>query len=230
MPRKVQGGRRTGSKGTFRPGGNAYTNQERSLKVRTLTTSENVNTGNNVTFPDGTSLTTAFLPFNHKRFTGTKLYDGTNGLNKPGNWTKADPKDVELVDLSVKIQPNSASQKVVIQISICGEWELYPNQGSVSLQRVIDNDDTWLDGRDKDIDNRMPLNAMFAKTADTASISPETLSFIYVDEPNTTSVVTYKVYIKTRSTQSFALNRTIADGSNSDYERGISTITVECRN
>ena len=215
------------SRGNFRPGGTAYTNNQRTLKVRTLTTSENVNIGNNVTFPDGTSRTTASLPFNHKQFTGTKLYD------VPGPWTKADPKDFELSDLSVKIQPNSASKKVVIKMSICGEW-VSPKHGSVSLQRVIDNDVTWLDGRDKEIEDRVPLNAMFAMTADNVnSVSPETLSFIYVDEPETTSVVTYKVYIKsTSNNNTFGLNRTTQDNSTNDYEdvRGISTITVECKN
>ena len=72
MPRKVQGGRRSGSSGTFRPGGNSFTNQERSLNVRTLNASRDVNAGNQVTFPDGTSQATAVDP--------TKIENGNSSM------------------------------------------------------------------------------------------------------------------------------------------------------
>ena len=82
MPIKVQGGRRTGSRATFRPGGNAYTNRERSLKVRTLTTSENVNTTE--LHIGGTRLTNSGLDIGGTRLTNSGLDIGGTTITNSG--------------------------------------------------------------------------------------------------------------------------------------------------
>ena len=100
MPRKVQGGRRSGASGTFRPGGNSYTNQERSLNVRTLNASRDVNAGNQVTFPDGTSQTTAsyfgidFFPRTHN-----DDLDGLQYLTQVGPDPTVAPQPISFINL-----------------------------------------------------------------------------------------------------------------------------------
>jgi hypothetical protein len=60
--------------------------------------------------------------------------------------------------------------------------------------------------------------------------TPETVSVILVDEPNTIKEVTYDVYLLNAATSStFKLNRTKDDVDDANRERGISTFTAECK-
>ena len=77
MPRKVQGGRRSSKRGVnMRPGGSLYTNQEKSLYVKTLNASKDVNAGDNLNASE--NITTNELTASDK--ITTKGNDGTDTI------------------------------------------------------------------------------------------------------------------------------------------------------
>jgi len=150
-------------------------------------------------------------------------------------WENATGGDEEkITQLSgLLITPNSASQKVLLQLHLFGEWGINPYHGSISFKRIVDGVETWLDPRaTSSISNRKPCNGLFALSnpADNDS-TPETLNITFVDVPNTIKEVTYEVYLLQTSAPSanFYLNRTRDSDDNSQHERGISTFTAECR-
>ena len=51
-------------------------------------------------------------------------------------------------------------------------------------------------------------------------------STLWLDSPSSTSAITYKVQYSANGTNTAYINRTQADGDNSGYARGVSTITV----
>ena len=140
--------------------------------------------------------------------------------------------EIEIDAISpLNITPTSASQKVVLQVSVLGEWSVAPNKSNISLKRIVGSTETWLDPRADSIFNKMPVNGIFSIPYDLADTqnTPETCNFTYVDDPNTTSQVTYKVYLKTAQAQDFYLNRTVRDLNQNFMERGKSTFIVECK-
>lgn len=180
-----------------------------------------------VTFPDGTSQTTATPQFSHKQ---VKV---PIQIPVVGSWNGSN--EVKVTALSgLTITPNSASQKVLLQLHLFGEWSNGSQGGSLSFKRVVGATQTWLDNRGASgIGARKPCNAMFALTYDPTnhSSTPESLNTIFIDDPNTTSQVTYDVYLLNSSatTNIYSLNRTSVDANNILYERGISTFTAECK-
>tara|TARA_B110000285_G_scaffold126845_1_gene142973 strand:- start:185 stop:736 length:552 start_codon:yes stop_codon:yes gene_type:complete len=164
--------------------------------------------------------------FNHIQTSvngGVYIYSvpGYNGSN-----------EVKLTPLSgLTITPNSSSQNVVIHMSVYGEWQTNPHAAAISLKRVVGGVETWLDGRPSSSDGFFHVNAQFSIThLSSSSPAPETLSYTFVDTPNTNSEITYDVYLKnSSSSQTFSLNRTTSTGSGFNYERGISTFTAECK-
>jgi len=150
-------------------------------------------------------------------------------------WEGPDESDEEkITQLSgLLITPNSASQKVLLQLHLFGEWAINPYHGSVSLKRIVDGVETWLDPRaTSSIGSRQPCNAIFAMSnpANNGS-TPETLNITLVDVPNTTKEVTYEVYLLQTSVPSgnFHLNSTVDTDNDTQHERGISTFTAECK-
>ena len=171
-------------------------------------------------------------PFNHIQLTDTAV------VNVPTTgppYERTSTTGTKITQLSgLTITPTSATQKVVLQLSLFGEWQTNSHSASLSFKRVVGGTETWLDARtgDDDIGDRKPANALFAITfyAVDNDSTPEVLSVTYVDEPGTTSPVEYDIYlINTSSAANFNLNRTKADVDNKNYERGVSTFTAECK-
>lgn len=150
-------------------------------------------------------------------------------------WEGADKSDEEkITQLSgLLITPNSASQKVILELHLFGEWAINPYHGSVSFKRIVNGVETWLDPRaSSSIGSRRPCNALFALSNQSNNDStPETLNTTLVDVPNTTKEVTYEVYLLQTSVSSanFHLNSTSGGNNTTQYERGISTFTAECK-
>ena len=150
-------------------------------------------------------------------------------------WENATGGDEEkITQLSgLLITPTSASQKVLLQLHLFGEWAINPYHCSVSFKRIVDGVETWLDPRATiSIGDRKPCNAVFAITiAQNVTSTPETLNTTLVDEPNTTKEVTYEVYLLQTSVPSanFHLNSTVDTIDDVNRERGISTFTAECK-
>ena len=178
-----------------------------------------------------TTIPTAAPSFDHKQSEANTKYTvipwGTPG--NPG-------VEVEITELSgLTITPTSSSQKVLLQASVLGEWTPNPHDGNISLKRIVGGTETWLDPRPVP-NNRMPLNGMFALGfyGDVNS-TMETCQFIFVDTPNTTAQITYKIYLKVAgvadgiTSADFHFNKTKTDSTTDIYERGISTFTAECK-
>ena len=174
---------------------------------------------------------TQTIPFSHKQSEANTIYPVTAWGTAPG------PNEVELTELSgLTITPTSSSQKVLLQVSVLGEWDNRPNDGSISLKRIVGSTETWLDPRPVP-DNRIPLNGMFTISfqGDTNS-TIESCQFIFVDTPTTTEQITYKIYLKVAGIADglpsavFHFNKNKNTSGTSDiYERGISTFTAECK-
>ena len=182
-----------------------------------------------------TTISTAANPFVYNQ---NNLNGGAYIYTVPA-WDKTDTTtEIEIHAISpLNITPTSASQKVVLQVSVLGEWDGRPHDGNISLKRIVGTTETWLDSRDDTPDDRMPLNGMFTVGfhADDINSTMELCQFFFVDTPNTTAQITYKIYLKVagggvRISEDFYLNRTKGDLGTSDiYERAISTFTAECK-
>ena len=101
MPRKVQGGRKSSRRGlNMRPGGSLYTNQERSLYVKTLNASKDVNAGDNLNASE--TITTKELNASDK--ITTKSIDGNDTIVLNGTDGKIETNELTA---SVKITTKS---------------------------------------------------------------------------------------------------------------------------
>jgi hypothetical protein len=164
------------------------------------------------------------IPFSHKQ-------TAANDSIVCEQWATGSGNEEKIEKLSgLLIKPNSESQKVLLQLHLLGEWSLNSYACSLSFKRVVDGVETWLDTHDETgLGNKKPCNAVFGVVSlpSDNNSTPETVSVILVDEPNTIKEVTYDVYLlnaATSSTHLFKLNRVISDGT--AHERGVSSITA----
>ena len=56
--------------------------------------------------------------------------------------------------------------------------------------------------------------------------TPEMAMLVYFDAPSTTSAINYKLGVNTTGTNSFFINRTIADTDSTSFDRGVSFLSV----
>jgi|TARA_R110002126_G_scaffold162085_1_gene310044 hypothetical protein len=167
------------------------------------------------------------IPFSHKQ-------TAANDSIVCEQWATGSGNEEKIEKLSgLLIKPNSESQKVLLQLHLLGEWSLNSYACSLSFKRVVDGVETWLDTHDETgLGNKKPCNAVFGVVSlpSDNNSTPETVSVILVDEPNTIKEVTYDVYLLNAATSStFKLNRTKDDVDDANRERGISTFTAECK-
>jgi hypothetical protein len=123
---------------------------------------------------------------------------------------------IDLTGMSVSITPSSASNKILIQISISGSGVTGTNTAHFRLVRgstVIYAGNTS--------GNR---SSGFASCIDSDPNSTEHVSGNFLDSPSTTSSTTYK--IQTWSNNTVYVNRTSNDIDDGTRSRGASTITV----
>jgi len=180
-----------------------------------------------------TTIPTAANPFVYKQ---SYLNGGAYIYSVPGWNSAVSTTEIEIDAISpLNITPTSASQTVVLQVSVIGEWSGAPSNANISLKRIIGVGasavETWLDPRVYTTGVRMPVNGIFTigQTPAENATTPETCNFTYVDNPNTTNQVTYELYVKSSSAQSFYLNRTVTDSDLNYVERAKSTFSAECK-
>jgi len=193
-----------------------------------------------VTFPDGTSQTTAARTntFSFKQYDeDDQEYDVTSG-----NATDADPDGKDglistyLTCFVTTVGGNYSG--VSLDFSVVGEWETQQENKGVAISRAKYNGTSYVADkilRAAESDNNARM------------ISPFTISFHenhsstmdgcngkYIDtDIAADSLYSYTVLLvsslhpNTPGATKFKLNRTITDGTSVDYERGVSSITAQ---
>lgn len=121
--------------------------------------------------------------------------------------------------INTAITPSATSSKVWITITITFEaghdtvFELYRNSTVI--------------GRNTASSSRWSGTFIPGYDVDTAS-TPRTNTYTYLDSPNTTSAITYKLYVHSSngSNQTFRLNRSFNSAGTDSYEIGTSSMTL----
>ena len=174
-----------------------------------------------VTIPSGG------LPFAFAQTDDTEIIDDLAYSKTDGTHAGA-----QITQLSQTITPTSSSQKVAIQMTLFGEWESYPYECAVILERKIGSAPSTLIQPDN-AGSRMAIGAGWAVTLDIADQNgtPELLNLVYVDSPDTTDTITYTPRVVAKTNRKFYLNRSKNDSDgNLSFERGFSTMTLQCKN
>ena len=181
---------------------------------------------------------TLYLPSNAD---GTVLTNTTPGciLQVKQNSDTTTPGTLDLSDhqnytsipnLNVSITPASASNKILISFQAFGEGDVVDHKYQLRLERAISG------GSTTNIQGAASGSRILAMTmvnvgynADDSNSTPSASGISnYLDSPSTTSAVTYTVQIRSHntSTSEWNYNRTNGDSNGTDFERGISWITV----
>ena len=127
------------------------------------------------------------------------------------------------VVLSVNITPKSTSSIIKLDAHIFHEW------GSVNIIQ----DSVWFFYRDttklahaSSGSRNCGISTSRILFAAEQSSTPEVTYYTYFDSPSSTSQITYKVGVLSRSSSTLYVNRTVSDLDTSEYERGISFISA----
>lgn len=137
----------------------------------------------------------------------------------------------EVTELSKTITPTSSSQKVLIHVTIFGEWDDKVRMAGCILKRTIGSGNPTLiqptiSGNQMSIGGGFNIVYPVAESYST----PEMCNFVYVDSPNTTDTITYVPQVCHAQGNDFYLNFTKGNVNGVVYERGFSTMTLECKN
>ena len=123
---------------------------------------------------------------------------------------------IDVTGLSVSITPSSASNKILIQISISGNGKNAINVAHFKLLR--NSTDIYLG------DASSSRTRAFADAIDSDANYSESNNGLFLDSPSTTSAITYK--IQTYSNGTVYVNRTSNDTNDPNISRTASTILV----
>ena len=123
---------------------------------------------------------------------------------------------IDVTGLSVSITPSSASNKVLIQISISGSGVTGTN---IAHFRLVRASTTIYAG-----DTAGSRPSGFAACIDSDGNATEHVSGVFLDSPSTTSSTTYK--IQTYSNNTVYVNRSSTDIDVTERNRSASTILV----
>jgi hypothetical protein len=140
---------------------------------------------------------------------------------KGDTFTTTSGSFVDVTGLSVSITPSSNSNKILVQVNLCG-------QGRPSYARNIPRlvrDSTPI-GNSTDPGSRIAGFGQMYQGEDGANTATTSIEFL--DSPATTSAVTYKVQIVNGNNTGdvMCINRSYDDGNNSAGHRYSSSITV----
>lgn len=125
---------------------------------------------------------------------------------------------VDITGLSVSITPSSASSKIYISAQVTAAARINVTQGYLQIVR-----------------NSTPIGVGDASGSRVQATAPITFSNAYhalssslgfLDNPNTTSSITYKIQIRCENGQGIYVNRSENDVNSAAGGRYISTITV----
>jgi hypothetical protein len=139
-------------------------------------------------------------------------------------WNYTGVGDVIISDLNTTITPRSTSSK--IKITYCITYETY-HETTFRLYRNIGGAGDTLIGLNVNDTNYWSGVWITGYDVDNAS-TPRTATLIYLDSPNTTSAVTYKLSCQSSYTSSFIMiNRSINSAGQAQYEVGITQVFLE---
>ena len=130
-------------------------------------------------------------------------------------------------NFSITITPTSVTQKVHLSGVINGEWTTYAGFSGLFIKR---NGSSL---RPTGSESRMALNGQFLQNGggvvDGAQF-PETCPFSFDDEPETTSELTYEVFVTVSvdTNSDFFLNRTVVNTNNAYYKVFKSSFSAQC--
>ena len=136
---------------------------------------------------------------------------------------------LDVTPMNVSITPVSTSSKIKIDVSMMGEFTNYlPHNTMFWLKRTVDGATTNLRAPSGQTNNALGIAAATTTYHNNNDSTPEHLSFVYFDEPNTTSAVTYQLTMTNGSTSGFRwrINQNSNTSGTGDYERGISCISA----
>lgn len=131
---------------------------------------------------------------------------------------------VEITPLTLSITPASVANRVMINYDITGEGTTGSTVG-FRLYRVVAGTPTLLGINSA---NTSQWNVTFVSPYDPDNNStPQVANYLFVDSPNTTAEITYKLHVVTTNTTSynFKLNRTTTDPKNT-YEETTSSVVL----
>ena len=136
---------------------------------------------------------------------------------------------LDVTPLNVSITPVSTSSKIKIDVSCMGEFTTFlPHNTMFWLKRTVGSTTTNLRAPSGQANNALGIAAATTTYHNNADSTPEHLSFVYFDEPNTTSAVTYQLTMSNGSTSGhrWRINQNSNTSGTGDYERGISCISA----
>ena len=142
---------------------------------------------------------------------------------KTDTFSTTSATDVEVSGLSVSITPSSASNKVLISVNL-GQVGGYQNCfAGFTLYRIIGGTSTDLLIGDAGGGNR-PSRTFVGTTDNNSSYGSYTASFEFLDSPNTTSEITYKIKVRSGYTNyTVNVNRMNLNDDQNYTFRGAST-------
>lgn len=189
-----------------------------------------------LTRADDSTLTTTIasgaLPFSRTTSTAVEQYT----IKVRGSANNEDQKVVDKLETS--ITPTSTSQKVVINLNMWGAFSRNSNSCYIRIQRTIQGQSpvlltppVW-----NGLTTRQQVNGMFNMVSYSTQTTRTVASIMLVDEPQTTSQVTYVPIIYNTfdstigSTYIFTFNASNDIASNNQvFNNSQSTMTLECK-
>ena len=158
-----------------------------------------------------------------------KLASGVGGkilqvkaTTKTDTFTTTSGTFTDVTGLSVDITPSSTSSKILVTVNVTGSGRGGSARSPVRLLR-----DSTPIGNATDVGNRKASFGVLYSGSDDSGIATANIQFL--DSPNTTSSVTYKVQIVNGNNNgsTIVVNRTYNDTDSATGQRYSSSITAE---
>jgi hypothetical protein len=128
-------------------------------------------------------------------------------------------------DFTLKITPTSATQKIRLSGIVNGEWSAMSRGGFIFMKR-----DGAICGPPEVGIRFRSMGVFLTMFEHNYSYTPDVCPFSYIDDPQTTSEVTYTVFLTNRQDPNadFFLNRTVSDVNNEYNARMATTFSAQC--
>lgn len=151
--------------------------------------------------------------------TGRLLQVKQTLVNSVATFSAPNGTPVEITDLRTTFTPTSATSKVMLELhltyaSLNTTYIVFPRRNGADITDVI--------GVSSGSRQRGTTYCPYLGDQNQAQPS----SFKVLDSPNTTSEITYSIWINNDNTQIFYLNRSINDGDAAVGKRCVSTLTI----
>ena len=146
---------------------------------------------------------------------------------KTDNFNTTSASDVEISGLSVSITPSSSSNKVLISVHLGMVGAENDGYAGFTLYREIGGSSADLCIGDSGGGNR-PSRTFVGTTNNYQDYNAYSASFQYLDSPNTTSAITYKIKVRSGfANKNIYVNRMHADDNENYTFRSASTYIAQ---